>query len=196
MPFLPDQITELLSIQGSVSEEEMLHLRQLAAEVRDGCIVEVGSFRGRATAALAMGSLAGHQVPVYAVDPQEEFIGVYGGVFGPEDRGFFFEAMLRFQVYSIVRLINLSSEWLSRNWPHPVRLLWIDGDHRFEGVRRDLECWLPKLHDDASIVFDDALDPAVGPYRVIQQLLTSHEWQHGPVIGKTVTLIRGRGSGS
>jgi hypothetical protein len=58
--------------------------------VRDGCIVEVGSYRGRPTAALALGSLSGFQVPVYAVDPQEEFKGIYGGQFGPEDRGAFF----------------------------------------------------------------------------------------------------------
>ena len=59
-----------------------------------------------------------------------------------------------------------------------------------------LECWLPKLHDDASILFDDALDPNVGPYHVIQQLIANHEWRLGPVIGKTVTLIKGGGSGS
>jgi len=189
----PDQIAELLSIGGAVNAEEMLHLHRLATQIQDGCIVEVGSFQGRATAALAMGSLAGFKVPVYAVDPQEEFIGVYGGVFGPEDRGRFFEGMLRLRLYPIIRLINLSSEWLSRSWPLPVRLLWIDGDHRYEAVRRDLECWLPKLHDDASIVFDDALDPTVGPYHVIEQLIADPLWKKGPPIGKTVTVVRGRG---
>jgi hypothetical protein len=186
----PDQMTELLTIQ---SDQEMLHLHGLAAKVQDGCIVEVGSHWGRSTAALAMGSLAGFKVPVYAVDPQEEFIGVYGGIFGPEDRGRFFEGMLRLQLYPIIRLINLSSEWLSLAWPLPVRLLWIDGDHRYEAVKRDMECWLPKLDHDASIVFDDALDPAVGPYHVIEELTSDPLWKKGPEIGKTVTVIRGRG---
>jgi hypothetical protein len=124
------------------------------------------------------------------IDPQEEFVGVFGGKFGPEDRGSFFQTMLKLRLYPIIRLINLSSEWLSQNWPLRVRLLWIDGDHRYEGVKRDLDCWLPKLHEDASIVFDDALDPAVGPYRVIKQLIADRSWKQGAVIGKTVTVIR------
>lgn len=192
-PLTPDQMTELMSIEGAISEAEILHLHGLAAQIRGGCIIEVGAFRGRATAALAMGSLVGCKVPVYAIDPQEEFVGVYGGKFGPEDRGSFFQTMLRLRLYPIIRLINLSSEWLSRDWPLPVRLLWIDGDHSYDGVKRDLDCWLPKLHDDASIVFDDALDPAIGPYRVIEQLIADPLWKQGPTIGKTVTVSRGRG---
>ncbi len=191
----PRQIAELMSIEGAITEAELVHLYQLATLVRGGCIVEVGAFRGRATAALAMGSLAGFNVPVYAIDPHEEFAGVYGGTFGPEDRGSFFTTMLKLRLYPIVRLINLSSEWLAPKWPLPVRLLWVDGDHRYEGVRRDLECWLPKLHHDATIVFHDALDPAIGPYRIVQQLVATASWQRGPTIGKTVTVVRGGGCG-
>ena len=113
-PLTADEIRELLAIEGSVSEEEIVYLHGLAARVRDGCIVQVGSYRGRSTAALALGSLAGFQVPVYAVDPQEEFKGIYGRQFGPEDRGAFFQTMPRFRLYPVVRLGNLSSEWLSR----------------------------------------------------------------------------------
>lgn len=185
----------LMSIEGAVGEAELLHLHGLATRIRSGCIVEVGAARGRATAALALGSLAGFRVPVYTIDPQEEFVGVYGGTFGPEDRGAFFQAMLRLRLYPVIRLINLSSEWLARDWPLPVRLLWIDGDHRYERVKRDLDCWPPKLHDEATIVFDDALDPAIGPYHVIEQLIADPSWQQGPIIGKTVTVIRGRGCG-
>lgn len=101
--------------------------------------------------------------------------------------------MLRFRLYPLVRLVNLSSEWLSRRWPLPVRLLWIDGDHRYAGAKRDLDRWLPKLHEDASIVFDDALDPAVGPFRVIGELATNRMWRRGSVVGKTVTAVRGCG---
>ena len=185
-----EKMNALLSIAGAVDERELAHLYSLAAQVRDGCIVEVGCFRGRSTAALAMGSLDGFQAPVYAVDPQDEFVGVYGGVFGPEDRGSFFETMVRLRLYPVVRLVNLSSEWLAPAWPLPVRLLWIDGDHRYDGVRRDLACWLPKLGRKASIVFDDALDPNIGPHRAIEELALDAAWRRGPIVGKTVTISR------
>ena len=140
-----------------------------------------------------MGSLAGAGVPVYAIDPQEEFVGIYGGKFGPEDRGKFFEAMLRLRLYPVIRLVNLSSEWVSESWPLPVRLLWIDGDHRLERVRRDIDCWLPKLHRDATIVFDDALDPTIGPYHIIEELIAAAGLTREAVVGKTATLIKGAG---
>ena len=196
MPLPSDPLGELAAIEGSVSESEVRYLHRLAALVKDGCIVEIGCFRGRSTAALAMGSLAGAGVPVYCIDPQEEFVGIYGGKFGPEDRGKFFEAMLRLRLYPVIRLVNLSSEWLSEAWPIPVRLLWIDGDHRHEGVRRDIDCWLPKLHHDATIVFDDALDPGIGPYHVIEELVAAGGLTRAAVVGKTATLIKGGGCGA
>jgi hypothetical protein len=184
------QLRDLLMIDGAIDDAEIRHLYTLAAELRTGCIVEIGSYRGRSTAALAMGSLAGGHVPVYAIDPQEEFIGVYGGVFGPEDRGCFFATMLRLKLYPVIRLVNLKSEWLSSAWPLPVALLFVDGDHSHAGVGKDLECWLPKLSSDATIVFDDALDDSQGPYHAVRELCGDGRWQRGPVIGKTVTLSR------
>ena len=59
MSLAPDQTTELLPVRGSVSEEEMLHLHRLAAEVRDGCIVEVGRFVDGPLPLLRWGRLRG-----------------------------------------------------------------------------------------------------------------------------------------
>lgn len=193
MPLTSKQISALLEIPSGLSEEEFSYLHSLATGIRSGCIVEVGSFRGRSTAAFAMGSRAGFRVPVYAIDPQEKFTGVYGGKCGPEDRGALFSMLLKLKLYPIVRLINLSSEYLSQEWPLPVRLLFVDGDHRYDAVRRDVECWLPKLHPDASIVFDDALDPDVGPIRVIEELSADPVWKTQATVGKMVSLVSGGG---
>jgi hypothetical protein len=187
------QLADLRGIASNLTDQELRLLFQLAARVADGCIVEVGSFRGRSTAALALGALAGHRAPVYAIEPHEAFTGVLGGVFGPEDRGSFFAAMLRLRLYPVVRLVNLSSEYLAAGWPLPVRLLWIDGDHSEAGVRRDLACWLPKLHPDATIAFHDAVNPALGPARAIPRLLADPAWRAGPAVDLIRTLARGAG---
>ena len=55
----------------------------------EGCIVEVGSFRGRSTAALCFGVKDGHDAPIYAVEPHADYTGFYGGKFGGEDRAAF-----------------------------------------------------------------------------------------------------------
>jgi predicted O-methyltransferase YrrM len=127
-----------------------------AAAVRSGCIVEVGSYRGRSTIALCAGSAAGGRVPVYAIDPHEHFVGAKGGVFGPSDRKAFFKNMLTTRLSGLVRLINATSAVVGPGWDKPVSLLFIDGDHRYEAVLSDFRNWRPHLVDGAFIVFHDA----------------------------------------
>lgn len=178
--------------QGMTSFEESSLLYELAKETKVGCIIEVGSYRGRSTVALGRGSLDGHRAPVYAIDPHEEFVGVLGGVFGPEDRAAFYRAMLDTGCYDVVRLINLSSEIVAPNWTKPVSLLWIDGDHSYEGVKRDFDCWSPHLTADATVVFDDSLDPTIGPYRLIQEMLPTNLFEKTEVAGKVTALKKQR----
>jgi len=176
------------------SFEEASLLYRLAKETKQGCIVEVGSYRGRSTAALGRGSLDGHRVPVFAFEPHEEFLGILGGRFGPEDRAAFYRAMLDTGCYEIVRLVNLSSEMAAPNWTKPIALLWIDGDHSYEGVKRDFECWRPHLTAGATVVFDDSLDASIGPRRLIDELLQAGELEITEVVRK-VTVLRRRGIG-
>src|SRR4051812_10676576 len=83
-------------------------LSRYAGEVSDGCIVEIGSYRGGSAAALAEGvQRAGRETPIYAIDPHEPFAGVRGGEFGPEDRAGFYRRMLETGAYTLVRLVNL-----------------------------------------------------------------------------------------
>jgi predicted O-methyltransferase YrrM len=183
-------IARIMSVEGAITEREAQLLFSAAENVRDGCIVEIGSHRGRSTVALALGSRAGFNVPVYAVDPHGEFSGVYGGDFGPHDRACFMQNMLRLGTADIVRLVNLSSEYITASWPDVVGLLWIDGDHRYKGVKRDLTCWLPHLRPDATVIFHDATDSRIGPLHVAEELLATSQWERGVAIDKALSLHR------
>jgi predicted O-methyltransferase YrrM len=60
----------LLGVPGWLTDEEAAALYELAkACTGRGVIVEIGSFKGRSTICLGLGSQAGHAVPVYAVAP-------------------------------------------------------------------------------------------------------------------------------
>ena len=154
-------------IEGMIGEGEVELLTRLAGEVTGGCIVEVGSYRGMSTIALAKGAT----VPVYAVEPHEHFNGVLGAPSGPADRRAFFENLLRAGVVEQVRLVNLSSEVVTPGWQLPVGLLWIDGDHRYEAVRRDFEAWEPHLR--GYVAFHDTIQTNLGPRQLVDELLES-----------------------
>jgi hypothetical protein len=110
-------------------------------------------------------------VPVYALDPHESFTGVLGGEFGPEDRGAFYRNMLASGAYRKVRLINLGSDVVTVGWRRPVGLLWLDGDHSYEGVRADYLAWSPHLLADAVVALDDSTNPDLGPHRLVEELV-------------------------
>jgi len=68
------------SIGGPISEQEALFLYELAKDVKNGVIVEIGATQGRSTICLAMGSKAGNGVKVYSIDPHA------GGMYTPDPK--------------------------------------------------------------------------------------------------------------
>jgi len=181
-------LVEINETPGWLSLDEATLLYQLARQTTEGCIVEIGSYRGRSTIALSKGALAGGNRPVYAIEPHETFVGVLGGQFGPQDRGAFFSAMLKTASYKNVRLVNLSSEIITPGWQDPVSLLWIDGDHSYEGVKRDYECWKDHLASNSYIAFDDATDQRLGPYKLINEIVRSGRFVPFITTGKVVVV--------
>jgi hypothetical protein len=172
-----------------LSPDAAVLLYDLARQVCEGCIVEVGSYRGRSTVVLARGAEHGHGARVYAVEPHEPFVGPRGGEFGPEDRAAFFRNMVRTGAYRTVRLLNTSSEVLAPGWKEPVALLWLDGDHSYEGVRRDFDAWAPHLLPRCDLVLDDTDDPELGPQRLVEEL-TGTEWVEVARVGQVAHLRR------
>lgn len=174
--------------EGWLSLDEARWLHGCAQKVLSGCIVEVGAFRGRSTVALSAG--AGSGVRVFSIDPHAEVIRDGCVAFeGPADRAAFFETMLRSGAWRNVSLLNTTSEVVASGWSEPVGLLWLDGDHSYDGIARDWACWRPHLIDGAQIVFDDAHDDAIGPHRLIGELLASGAVEHVKNVGKTRTVI-------
>lgn len=171
------------SYKGGISVDEGLALNRYAADCAGGVIVEIGSFRGKSAVALATGAgISGEQV--YCVDPHQEFTGVYGGKFGPQDRGAFYQVMLQTSLFDRVALVNLASKEAARGWHRPIGLLFIDGDHTYRGVSNDFKAWDPHVSMGGVVAFDDAIDPAIGPARLIEEILGSRRYMSLEVVGK------------
>ncbi|RMH28125.1 MAG: class I SAM-dependent methyltransferase [Planctomycetota bacterium] len=185
---MPDWLGHVDRAEGWLSLDEARLLHTLAGEVAEGCIVEVGAYRGRSTIALSAGAPEG--IPVYSIDPHAEmWVNGKLAYAGPDDRAAFYRAMLDSGATRNVHLLNSTSERLTPGWDIPVGLLWIDGDHSYEGVARDWACWRPHLMPGCTVVFDDAHDPAVGPHRLISELLAAGEIVHRRNVGKVRSVV-------
>jgi predicted O-methyltransferase YrrM len=182
-------LKRVMRTEGMIDALEAQELARLAAAT-DGqhAIVEVGSWRGRSTVALALGALRGQKASVFAIDPHEEFTGLLGGQFGNSDRTHFFRNLLGAGVVEQVRLINASSELIAPGWSRPIGTLWIDGDHSYEGVARDVRCWEPHVVSGGSIVFHDATNPTLGPIQVIEELTDTSRFERTCAVKNMVIL--------
>jgi len=74
------------------------------------------------------------------------------------------------------------SQNIGLHWPRGWRcdLLYIDGDHRYEGIRRDIEVWVDAVHEDGIIAFHDYI-PDPPPHiigrvaRAVDELMAGYE---------------------
>jgi predicted O-methyltransferase YrrM len=153
----------VMSVEGQISRGEARKLVELAkCTLPKRVIVEVGTYRGRSTIALAFGSLLGSANRVYAVDPHVEFRGVLGGGFGPQDQEELYRNLVWAGVGKIVAVVSLPSKAAARCWTERnIGLLWIDGDHSEAAVLEDYESWSPFISDEGILAFHDSSVPGV-----------------------------------
>ena len=137
-------------------------LYETAAKLSDGAvIVEIGSFKGRSTACLALGCMETSK-RVYAIDT---FNG--NDVDFPERSYFdqFQSNMQRLELSAYVRpLVGYSTE-IAQQWTEPIDLLFIDGSHQFDGVLADFENFYPHVKPGGIIAFHDVAKTWPGPLK-------------------------------
>lgn len=179
----------MLAVDGLMTAPEVLLLYQQARQARGGTIVEIGSFHGRSTIALALGSQEGNGAPVYAIDPYVSFTGPLGGQFGPGDKIGFFRNLLFTATAPQVWVIHLPSVQASRAWQEPIALLWIDGDHSYAGVKADFALWSPFVIPGGVVAFHDSLDPRLGVHQLIGEILETGNYKDIGVVEK-ITLLK------
>ena len=142
-------ITELRKrldeLPGWLTAEEGETLYRLAkACTGRGVIVEIGSWRGKSTTCLGLGSKAGHGVPVFAVDPHAEH------TFGDFSRN-----MEEAGLTDLVTPVPGRSQELAEGFDEPIELLFIDGAHQYDLVNEDFDRWVPKVVEGGVVAMHD-----------------------------------------
>ena len=159
-----------------MAENELRFLATLAAcAPAPGVIVEIGSFKGKSTVALATVCDRYGSGPVVAIDPHAGLS--YLGPDMPHQSPTFDEFLASIKsagVEDIIEFHRAFSRDVARNWERPIRLLWIDGDHSYKGCKEDFDLFSPYLSEGAIVAFHDTLNAFDGPIRVfVEEILRS-----------------------
>jgi len=175
-------------IPGFLAEQEARFLGLIVAcAPRGGAIVEIGSFKGKSTVMLA--KVAEHYGlgPIIAIDPHnfnspelKDHRTVPNASSYEE-----FLSHLRFAgVSGLVEVHRAYSTDVATHWHRPIRFLWIDGDHGYQGAKSDFDGFFRHLLPECIVAFHDALHEFSGPIRVfVEDVLRSDQFGPAGFVG-------------
>lgn len=202
---------EFRNVRGATPDEIGVALADMAAQVTaDHAIVEIGVFQGRTALLMAWGASQGHGAHVWGIDAWELEANTYDAPFKtPESRNQAHYNVKATGYADRVTLIQGFSDKLAPQWDGlPIGLLFVDGDHTYDGARSDILAWAPHLAPGAVIAVDDyghpdwpgvaeAVDDLVSagvlePVQIFHDRLAVTKMATSPDAGK-VTAVTGEG---
>jgi predicted O-methyltransferase YrrM len=170
----------IADIPGWLTDEEGEALYELARSCNgSGVIVEIGSWKGKSTVCLGLGSQAGNSVPVYAVDPHADY-----------RFGDFKTNVERAGLLDLVRPIASLSQTAADDFDQAIELLFVDGSHEYDLVLEDFEKWVPKVVDGGWVAFHDTTWTK-GPRKVVGQgIYRSRRFKDARFVVGSTTVAR------
>jgi len=172
-------------IDGWLSRQDAIALYDLASGLpRDHpVVVEIGSWQGKSSLVLAKAIQRKADPVLYCIDPFD----ASGDARSHADyhsreaeltrtlREVFEDNMRKHQVESVVRILPGYSHEFAPGFGEPIDLLFIDGNHEYQCVRRDFRDWSPLIKIGGFVALHDATK--AGPSRVIaEEIVGSPLW--------------------
>lgn len=150
--WLTPYASQIFAIPTHMTPRERLLVMQTALGLREGfTVLEIGSYLGASTAFLAVAAVQRNGV-VHAVDTwKNEAMGYEG----ERDTWTEFRSFTQQFEHYIVPHRGSSAEIHRREGEIPCDLLFIDGDHSYDGAAQDLRMWLPSLRPGGVLMMHD-----------------------------------------
>lgn len=131
-------------------------LYSLVRTNRPKVIVEIGSARGRSTCAFALACAQNKQGKVYAIDPHTLNSWTELGT-NAETLDFLRRRLKEYELEKYCEVVVNTSGAAAKTWSQPIDLLFIDGDHTYDGVKLDFESFRQWLTPNSLVVFHDTM---------------------------------------
>jgi predicted O-methyltransferase YrrM len=118
-------------------------------------VVEIGSAQGKSTCYIAAALSENTRGHLYAIDPHS--LTSWNDVGSVETYTIIQRNLKQAGVAEKVTLLRETSENVAATWDRPIDVLFIDGDHSYDGVKRDWERFVPHVSSFGFVVFHDTL---------------------------------------
>ncbi|GAB4518223.1 MAG: hypothetical protein Tsb0013_22410 [Phycisphaerales bacterium] len=141
------------TLEGLLAIQETRFLYRLARNA--STVVEIGSFRGKSCVLMLEGAKAhgNTDVRITCIDPHEP---THFGTFKDEDHEAFEATIAQHGFTDRVHHLRMYSHDARQKWDGPpIDVLWVDGDHSYEGAKTDFVDWAPLVRPGGVIAAHD-----------------------------------------
>jgi predicted O-methyltransferase YrrM len=127
----------------------------ICRSLRPTIVVEIGSARGWSACFIGMALKENGAGRLYAVDPH--VLTTWNDSNSIDTYEIMNENMKKFGLTDIVTIVRSFSHEAVSSVPKPIDVLFIDGDHSYEGVKSDWQCYAPHMREFGVVVFHDTM---------------------------------------
>ncbi len=171
-----DMVNLSKGLSGHLKEREVRFLSCIPFISGKGEILEIGSFKGKSTIILASVAKAIGLKKIVACDPL-----LLSSPTDPTDAdpdtlpAIFRKNLEDHNLSSFVEFHQMKSSDLAEQWDRPIKALWIDGDHTYEGATLDVDLFSRFLEPGGVICLHDVLHGHDGPIRAFMEKVVMSE---------------------
>jgi len=127
----------------------------LARALKPKTAVEIGSARGKSACFLGLALKENGSGKLYAIDPHAPT--AWNDLESTDTIEDMRRNISALGLEQIVEIVRTTSGEAVRTWARPIDLLFIDGDHSFDGVKSDWDSFSPFVTEFGLVVFHDTM---------------------------------------
>ena len=145
---------ETFDFQSGLGDSAWL-LYGLARSIKPKVCVEIGSARGKTACAVGLALRRNGGGKLYAIDPHS--VTTWNDKDSVDSFAIINAHLQKAELTEWVEIVRKTSGDAAKGWNKKIDLIFIDGDHSYEGVKADWELFLPHLSEFGVVVFHDTL---------------------------------------
>jgi predicted O-methyltransferase YrrM len=174
----------------SLQLDEAALLYRLARDARSGPFAEIGRFKGGSTMVFATALPDGVELWSYDLH-----VALRPDMPGEQLDAELLDTLRRYGLDGKVHLVVADSRKVEPP-AEPLELLFIDGDHSYDGAKADFERWQAFVRPDGHVLFHDAVDAGgygnvyPGVARLVTEIERDPAWARRPGAGSIAHFVR------